>query len=235
MHSFESFGAVDGPGIRTVVFLQGCNLRCKYCHNPDTWNMTDATIITAEDLVNKIMEYYNFIKNGGVTISGGEPLLQADFCQSVAMLCHSHGLHVAIDTSGNVDLEISRKAILEADMIMLDIKDIDDDDCILLTGKSNKNTIKTLDFCESIGKEVWIRHVLVPQYTLFADKLERLGRFLSNYSCIKMVELLPYHTMGIYKWEELNIDYQLKDVQTPSDIQINDAVSILKKYVANVR
>lgn len=229
IHSYESFGAVDGPGIRFVVFLKGCLLRCLYCHNPDTWHKSEAkefTVTTPEELVNKIMTYKNFIMNGGVTLSGGEPLLQAEFCHEVIKLCHDNNIHTAIDTSGAVELEKTAECIKAADLILLDIKEIDAEDCIKLTGKDNSGSMRTLEYCESINKPVWIRHVLVPEYTLKEDKLKRLADYLRKFSCIEKVELLPYHTMGKYKWEQLNEPYKLEGIEPPSKEDVEKAKSI---------
>lgn len=230
IHSLESFGAVDGPGLRFVIFLQGCKLRCLYCHNPDTWETKTGKEMTATELIDIIKTYKSFIQNGGVTISGGEPLLQPEFCIELTEKCHEKGFHVAIDTAGSVPLTQSRKAIETADMLLLDIKDIDSDDCKALTGRSNENTIATLDFCESINKDVWIRHVLVPDYTLSDEKLHRLGNFLKSYKCIKKVELLPYHNMGLYKWEIIGIKNKLENTRIPSNDEILKANEILKQY-----
>lgn len=234
IHSYESFGAVDGPGVRFVVFLKGCLLRCLYCHNPDTWHKNGAkefTVTTPEELVNRIVKYKNFIMDSGVTLSGGEPLLQAEFCLEVIKLLHENKLHTAIDTSGAVELEKTADCIRESDMLLLDIKDIDAEDCLKLTGKDNKNTLRTLDFCESIGKPVWIRHVLVPGYTLKEDKLKRTAEYLKKFSCIERVELLPYHTMGKYKWEQLNEPYKLEGVEPPSQAEIEMANKIFSKLL----
>lgn len=230
IHSFESFGAVDGPGLRFVVFLQGCKLRCLYCHNPDTWDTNSGKEMTATELISIIKTYKSFIQNGGVTISGGEPLLQPEFCIELTEKCHENGFHVAIDTAGSVSLSQSQKAIEKADMLLLDIKDIDSNDCKALTGHSNKNAMATLDFCESLNKDVWIRHVLVPDYTLDDKKLHRLGNFLKNYKCIKKVELLPYHNMGLYKWEVIGVKNKLENTPVPTDDKIKMASNILKKY-----
>lgn len=229
LHSIESFGAVDGPGVRFVAFLQGCPLRCRYCHNPDTWNPQEGTVISSGELVEQILTYKSFISRGGVTISGGEPLLQSEFCEAVIDGCHENGIHTAIDTSGFISLEISKNAIDKADMLLLDIKDIDSEDCKALTWQSNENAIKTLDYCEETKKPVWIRHVIVPQYTLNDEKLQKLGQFLKNYSCIEKVELLPYHTMGKYKWEQLKIPYLLDGIEPPAKDEVEHAREILRQ------
>lgn len=230
IHSTESFGAVDGPGIRFVVFLQGCSLRCLYCHNPDTWNKNAGQIIKSEDLVAKICSYKSFISSGGVTLSGGEPLLQPEFCKAIILGCHKNQFHVAIDTSGAIELEKSSSTIALADLILLDVKDIDSHDCKILTGIGNENALATLNFCEKIGKPVWIRHVLLPEYTLKAEKISALGSFLSKFKCIQKVEILPYHTMGNYKWIELHIPQKLSNIQPPSEESIKMAVSILEEF-----
>lgn len=226
IHSYESFGALDGPGIRFVVFLSGCPLQCLYCHNPDTWVQDTKNKVTADELIAKVLPYKNFISSGGVTISGGEPLLQADFCEEFILSCKRNDIHTAIDTSGIIPLDISKKAIEFADLILLDIKEIDEEDCIKLTGKSNKNTFATLEYCEQINKPVWIRHVLLPQYTLKEDKLKRLAEYLKGFSCIKKIELLPYHVMGKYKWKELCMPYALEDIDPPTDKEVADAKAI---------
>ncbi len=230
IHSYESFGAVDGPGIRFVVFLQGCLLRCLYCHNPDTWKCGTGDIVSADELVENILTYRNFIAHGGVTLTGGEPLLQAEFCEAVIDKCHNNNLHVAIDTCGAVPLSQSGNAIIKADLILLDIKDIDTKDCKKLTGMGNENAFATLDFCEQNSKDVWIRHVLLPQYTLKENKLHQLGEFLSRYKCIKKVELLPYHTLGAYKWEQLGIKSELEGIEQPEQAEIEKAKGILLSY-----
>lgn len=230
IHSYESFGAVDGPGVRFVVFMQGCPLRCLFCHNADTWDIQSGTKVTPKELFEKIKSYKNFIKSGGVTFSGGEPLLQSEFLYETIKLLKSIDLHVAIDTSGAVPLEKCQKAIDAADMLLLDIKDIDKDDCKRLTGQTNENAIKILNYCDYIGKEVWIRHVLLPTYTLDNFKLYRLARVLSWYGCIKKVELIPFHKMGEYKWESVKEEYKLKNIEPPTEDDMRRAKDILRSY-----
>ncbi len=226
IHSVETFGAVDGPGVRFVVFLQGCPLRCKFCHNPDTWNPKDGQEISAAELIEQISSYRNFIRKGGVTLSGGEPLLQPQFVKAVLDGCRELGLHTAIDTSGGVPLETAKPAIDAADMLLLDIKDIDPDGCRELTGQDNQNALSILRYCEEVGKPVWIRHVMVPGLTLQTDKLKRLAARLKGYRCIKNVELLPFHKMGEYKWEELHIPYSLADTLEPTKDEVAKAKAI---------
>lgn len=230
IHSVESFGAVDGPGVRFVVFLQGCPLRCLFCHNPDTWKVNDGIEMTPKELFAQILEYKNFIKKGGVTFSGGEPLLQAQFVLETIKLCKAEGIHTAIDTSGGVPLQVAKEAIEECALVMLDIKDIDKEDCEKLTGQSNANAMAILNHCDYIGKDVWIRHVVIPQYTLNIDKLDRLARVLSWYSCIRKVELIAFHKMGEYKWDYINTKYQLSDIEAPTDEEMATVKEIFKKY-----
>lgn len=179
IHSVESFGTLDGPGLRYVVFLQGCSLRCRYCHNPDTWNMKGGTSQSAQEVVHDILSYKNFIKDGGgVTISGGEPLRQPEFALELITLLKEAGIHTALDTAGSVPLEISKPVLDAVDMVLLDIKSLDDKLCFSLTGMGgNANTLATLSYLQKINKRVWLRHVLVPSWTLEEKKVGRLGFF----------------------------------------------------------
>lgn len=230
IHSIETFGSVDGPGVRFVLFLQGCHLRCLYCHNPDSWNPNGGNEITIKNILQNILAYKKFYKNGGVTISGGEPLFQHQFLYSLLEALGIFGFHTAIDTNGFIDLKYSKKCIDKADMLLLDIKEVDEDDCIALTEYSNKNTLKTLDYAQSINKCVWIRYVCVPGYTLNMDKIHKLGKLLSSYSCVEKVQLIPFHQLGSYKYKELQIPYQLENVKTPTNEEMAKAQNILKQY-----
>lgn len=216
IHSVETFGALDGPGIRYVIFLQGCPLRCLYCHNPDALCPTDGTVKTAEEVVREIRRYTSFIRSGGVTLSGGEPLAQPAFSLEILRRCQAEGLHVAVDTSGGVGLELCRPVAEEADLLLLDIKALDDGLCRKLTGRSNENALRILDLREQLGRPVWIRHVLVPGYTLDPKHLTELADFLTDYTCVERVELLPFHKMGEYKWEALGREYLLSDTPEPT-------------------
>ena len=166
VHSFESFGTLDGPGVRFVVFLQGCPLRCRYCHNPDTWELGGGMEISSAEVVGKIESCRNFIRSGGVTLSGGEPLMQPEFARDILERCARAGFHTALDTAGSVPLERSRPVIDRADLLLLDIKALNPALCRELTGRDNRNTLATLDYCEETARPVWIRHVLVPGFTL---------------------------------------------------------------------
>ncbi len=220
IHSYESFGTLDGPGVRYVVFLQGCPLRCRYCHNPDTWNCAGGRQVDSDDLLREIAGYRIFISPGGVTLPGGEPLMQPAF--SLAMLegCRALGLHTAVDTAGSLPLEVSRPLLDAADLILLDIKALENDLAMELTGQGNANELATLRYCEETGKPVWIRHVLVPGWTMRQDRLEALADFLKPFRCVEKVELLPYHRMGEFKWKELDIPTMLDGVEEPSAAEI---------------
>ncbi|MDD4414046.1 MAG: pyruvate formate-lyase-activating protein [Oscillospiraceae bacterium] len=230
IHSVESFGTLDGPGIRYVLFLQGCPLRCVYCHNPDSWCAMGGQEIGSVDVVRDILRYKNFIKNGGVTLSGGEPLMQPDFTASIIEGCHRHNLHTAIDTSGAVSLLLCRKAVETADLLLLDIKAADDKLFMKITGHSINNTLEILAERERLGKPVWIRHVLVPELTLDDKQLHALGEMLRHYSCIERLELLPFHKMGEFKWDEMKQPYTLREIQPPQPAQVEHARALLRGF-----
>ncbi|MCD8294207.1 MAG: pyruvate formate lyase-activating protein [Clostridia bacterium] len=234
IHSFESFGTVDGPGIRFVVFMQGCPMRCAYCHNPDTWALQGGKLMEAESVANEAMKYYRYIKNGGVTVTGGEPLLQRGFVAEFFGLLKAHGLHTALDTSG-ITFDYRDKFVLEehnrvlenTDLVLLDIKHIDRERHINLTGKPNDSILDFARYLDMIGKDVWIRHVLVPGFTDNDEYLKRLGDFISTLSNVKKVEVLPYHTMGEAKYEQLGMDYRLKGIKPPASARVENARKIL--------
>lgn len=230
IHSIETMGTLDGPGLRYVIFLQGCSLRCRYCHNPDTWDLDGGKRMSVEEVVTDILNYRAFIADGGgVTISGGEPLKQSAFVLALVRALKDEGIHTAIDTAGSVPLELSRSVLKEADLILLDIKSLDDRQAFSLTGMGNANTLATLAFCQAIGTDVWIRHVLVPGWTLEERRLAELAHFLTAFGCVKTVELLPYHSMGAYKWEQLKMNYPLKDVPSPTRDELVMARSIFEE------
>lgn len=228
IHSIESFGTLDGPGIRYVLFMQGCPLRCLYCHNPDSQCIEAGKVMTAGEVMTDILTYRPYIKRGGVTLSGGEPLLQHEFACALLEGCRENRLHSAVDTSGAIPLNRSARALDLADMVLLDIKALDDDLCVRLTGSSNRNTLATLEYCETTRKPVWIRHVLVPGYTLDKARLERLADYLLRFACIAKIELLPFHKMGEYKWEALSRPYELNGTQPPTDEELREARAIFQ-------
>lgn len=226
IHSVETFGSVDGPGVRYVVFMQGCPLRCLYCHNPDSWKMKDGKLKSVKEIVSDIMKYSSFISSGGVTISGGEPLLQAKFVLKLIKQLKKHNIHVAVDTSGSLPLKVSKDVLDAADLIMLDIKELNESDHKTLTGLGNSNTLETLSYLKSINKPIWIRHVVLPSYTLNESKLKNLAEFLTNYNNIEKIELLPFHKFGEYKWENLGYDYKLKQIEPPTSEEMKKVKQI---------
>ncbi len=235
IHSFESFGTVDGPGIRYVVFMQGCPMRCKYCHNPDTWQVGAGKKYTAEAVFKEILKYKNYIKSGGVTVSGGEPLLQAEFIAELFRLLKAEGIHTALDTSGVTfdkdnpqSVEKHLSVLRYTDLVLLDIKHIDEDEHKALTGFSNKRMLDFAQFLSENGKKMWIRHVLVPDITDKDEYLQKLKQFISGLKTVERVEVLPYHTMGEVKYEKLGLPYPLKGVQPPAKQRIENARKILK-------
>ncbi len=230
VHSYETFGAVDGPGIRFIVFLQGCPLRCLYCHNPDTWDTKDGTETTVDEIVAKVLPYRGFYKGGGgVTISGGEPMLQHEFVYELITALKKEGIHTAIDTSGGVPLRICKKAVDAADMLLLDIKSFDPTLSKRITGSDMclANEKELLDYCEKHGKDVWIRHVVVPGLTMEEEKLRALRNFLDGYNCVKRIEPLPFHKLGEHKWEEGK--YTLSATEAPTKVEMDKVDAILKK------
>ena len=231
IHSFESFGAVDGPGIRFVVFFQGCGLRCKYCHNRDTWPTKAGLEYTTQELIAKISRYKNYfsVSGGGVTLSGGEPLLQQDFLLDFIPKLKKIGIHVAIDTSGNFSLTDKIKKIIDlTDLFLLDIKCINDDICKDLVGVSNKLELEFAKYLNSINKDVWIRQVLVPGITDNEEDLLKLKDFLSTLNNIKKIEILAYHDLGKFKWENLGCNYELSDVPNATSEDVARAKKILE-------
>lgn len=229
IHSKETFGALDGPGIRYVLFLQGCPMRCLYCHNPDSWRPLEGQEVTVGQIVEDVLRYRNFM-TGGITLSGGEPLAQPLFTAALLRQCHRHGIHTAIDTAGSIPLSCCQEAVDEGDLLLLDIKALDPDDHKQLTGRGNASTLELLDHREANRRPVWIRHVLVPGYTLDSGKLKSLARFLSHYTCIQKVELLPFHKMGEYKWEQMRIPYRLTDTPVPTANQVAEAKEIFVSF-----
>ena len=211
VHSLQSLGTVDGPGVRSVVFLSGCPLRCIYCHNPDTWERQESQLTDAEELASRLLRFYSFIKNGGVTFSGGEPLLQAEFVTEVAELLHKGGLHVAIDTCGAPLTPAAERLLAVADLFLLDIKMTTEEDYKRHTGGTLAATMAFLDRLEEIKKDVWIRHVVVPNINDNEEDILRLAELIKGYRCIKKVELLPFKNLCLEKYRALNIPFPLEE------------------------
>lgn len=230
IHSFESLGAVDGPGVRFVVFMQGCALKCKYCQNRDTWNLKGGTIYSSDEIVDKILRYKNYIMpNGGVTISGGEPLLQTKFLIELFTKLRQYNIHTCIDTSGSVILTDEIKELIDlTDLFLLDIKCINDEKAINLTGVSNKKELEFARYLSNINKPMWIRQVLVPGYTDDEQDLIKLREFISTLKFVEKVEVLPYHDLGKFKWEQLGEVYPLENVRTANNDDVKRAKEILE-------
>ena len=218
VHSFETFGTVDGPGIRFVIFVKGCQLRCKYCHNRDTWSTEGARLFTADEVLTEIKKYKNYIaaSNGGVTVSGGEPLLQPEFVRELFIRCKKEGIHTAIDTSGNVDVENVRSVLELTDLVLLDLKHPDAQRHEDLTGVRNDKIKAFTRYLSDIGKPVWIRYVLVPGLTDSREDLMAAHDYLMQFKNIEKIEVLPYHSMGKDKWYKLGLKYPLEDVEPPN-------------------
>ena len=211
IHSIETMGLVDGPGIRVVVFLQGCSLRCSFCHNPDTWLMKGGTEYTPEELVNKISRYKTYFKNsgGGVTFSGGEPLLQPEFLIEVLKLCKSRGIHTAVDTAG-VGIGKYEEILKYTDLILFDIKHYDSEEYLKITGKSIDESLKFLSIADKMNKKMWIRHVMMPGITDKEEHMYKLAEIIKTLHNVEKIEVLPYHLLGVNKYGELGIKYRLE-------------------------
>ncbi len=235
VHSLESFGAADGPGVRYMIFMSGCAMRCQFCHNPDTWKVGAGTPYTADELLSKAMRYRSYWgSKGGITVSGGEPLLQIDFLLELFRKAKEKGIHTAIDTSGNPyttkePFYSKWKELMKlTDLVLLDIKQIDEEEHRKLTGFSNENILALARELSDWKIPVWIRHVLVPGGSDRDEYLMRLADFLATLSNIERVDVLPYHTLGVFKWEKLGIPYPLEGVEPPTRERIENAKRILK-------
>ena len=233
IHSIESFGAVDGPGIRFVIFMQGCPMRCLYCHNPDSWSTDNGKEMSIDDLMAEIRKYKHYFgADGGVTVSGGEPLLQIEFVTQLFKVLKAENINTCIDTSGVLFNQTNIKKFDEllkyTDLVLLDIKHIDTQLHKSLTNFGNENILNFARYLSDKKIPVWIRHVLVPTITDDKQQLFKLRQFLDTLDNVEKIEVLPYHNMGVSKYEELNMDYPLKNIPLPTDEQINIANQILK-------
>ena len=231
IHSLESFGTVDGPGIRFVIFMQGCSLPCKYCHNRDTWDVNSGDLYTVDQVLEKILKSKTYIaaSGGGVTISGGEPLLQADFIIALFKKLKKYNIHTAIDTSGSLKITQKIQELLSyTDLVLLDIKHIDNEKCINLTGVPNTKTLEFAKYLSNNNIPVWIRQVIIPTITDDEKDLLKLKEFLNSLTNVKKIELLPYHNLGKYKWEKLGFLYPLQDIRTATTEDIEKASKLLE-------
>ena len=237
IHSLESFGTVDGPGVRFVVFFQGCPLRCLYCHNPDSWAIHGGTEMDASEIIDKMVRNLPFYETGGITATGGEPLLQIEFLTELFSLAKSKGIHTTLDTSGilfSQDKRDKYDALMDVcDLVLLDIKHIDEDKHVHLTGASNKSVFEFMDYLKDVKKPVWVRHVIVPDITYKEEQLKSLGSYLRGFDNVERVDVLPYHTMGVVKYQVLGDDYPLKGVMPLTKADAQKALEIINSAKYN--
>lgn len=236
VHSYESLGTYDGPGIRLVVFLQGCNFRCLYCANPDTIDAKGESKETApEDILKMAISQKPFFgKKGGITFSGGEPTFQAKALIPLFRMLKEAGIHICVDTNGGIWNEDVKELLSLADLVLLDIKEFNDARHKILTERSNTQTLKTAAWLEENQKPFWLRYVLVPGYSFFREDIEALGDHFKDYQRIQRIEILPYHTLGVHKYEAMNMEYKLKNVKQNTPEQLEEAKALFEKYFKTV-
>ncbi|GAL10106.1 pyruvate formate-lyase activating enzyme [Vibrio astriarenae] len=239
IHSFESCGTVDGPGIRFIVFLQGCLMRCKYCHNRDTWDPKGGKEVTVDEIIKDATSYRHFMNasGGGVTCSGGEAMMQPEFVRDFFKAAKEQGIHTCLDTNGYIrkHTEVIDEVLEQTDLVMLDLKHMDDEIHEDLIGVSNHRTLDFARYLQKIGQTTWIRYVVVPGYTDDLDAARKLGEFIKDMDNIEKVELLPYHKLGAHKWEALGHEYPLEGVNPPSKEVMDSIVEVLSEYHDNIK
>lgn len=231
IHSMDTFGTVDGPGIRFVLFMQGCALQCKYCHNPDTWDTNAGKQMSVDEVADEIEPYVDYYRRsgGGLTVTGGEPTLQATFVEALFReVKRRFGLHTSLDSSGFCDPEHVSGLLEATDLVLLDLKQMDTAEHASLTGQPNDRILRFAGRLSEINKPMWIRHVLVPGITDDYTDLLALGEFVGRLRGVEKLELLPYHRMGVYKWRQLGKAYQLDGVPTPGNREMERARSIVE-------
>ena len=235
IHSTENFGTVDGPGVRFIVFTQGCRMRCQFCHNPDTWKIgSGGREVTTDELLNEAIKYRSYWGDkGGITVSGGEPLLQLEFLTDLFKKAKAEGIHTTIDTCGKPFTKDEpffsqfKELMNYTDLLLFDIKHIDNEKHKELTSLGNENILQMAQYLSEIGKPVWIRHVLVPERSDYDEYLIRLNEFIKTLKNVDKVEVLPYHIMGKYKWDELGLDYPLEGINPPTEDRVANAKKLL--------
>lgn len=242
IHSTESFGSVDGPGVRFVIFTAGCPMRCQFCHNPDTWDIHTGECRSTDDLLDQALRYKSYWRdNGGITVSGGEPLMQIDFLIDLFRKAKEKGIHTTIDTSGALFTREEpffgkfNELMDYTDLLLVDIKHIDDEQHKMLTGRTNRNILDMARYLSEIGKPVWIRHVLVPERSDTDEYLKKLYSFIKTLKNVQKVEVLPYHTFGEYKWNQLGYEYPLAGIEPPSEERIANANRLLHTDQSDMR
>lgn len=230
IHSIETFGTKDGPGIRFVLFMQGCPLRCLYCHNPDTWKKADAKyILSPQEVFLELDKVKNFVR-GGITVSGGEPMMQPEFVLELFKICKTNGIHTAIDTSGIFLNDIIKEVLVYTDLVLLDIKQINPVKYKELTSQPLKPTLDFMDYLNTINKPVWIRYVFVPHYTDDETDLKTWAEYVARFKNVERVDVLPFHQMAIHKWENMDVEYKLKDIIPPTAEQTEKVKNIFKSH-----
>ena len=235
IHQLESFGCADGPGSRFIIFFSGCPMRCKFCHNPDTWNMQKGKLYTSDELIKEALSCRSYWgKKGGITVSGGEPLMQLDFLIELLTKAKEKGINTCIDTAGGPFtkegewFEKFKKLMEVTDLLLMDIKHIDEEEHVKLTGMSGKNVRQMFEYLDEIKKPIWIRHVLTPGITDNDEYLAKTRDFIRTLGNVQRVEVLPYHGLGAMKYKDLGMDYVLKDTESPSQERVENARKILE-------
>ena len=239
IHSFESCGTVDGPGIRFIIFLQGCLMRCMYCHNRDTWDTHEGKEVTVTELIEEAKSYRHFMKasGGGITCSGGESMLQPEFVRDFFRAAQAEGMHTCLDTNGYIrkHTDVIDEVLEASDLVMLDLKQMKDDVHKELIGVSNTRVLDFARYLQKVGQKTWIRYVIVPGYTDDEESAHLLGEFIKDMYNIEKIELLPYHQLGAHKWEAMGLEYPLDGVNPPSKETMEKMVEILSQYHNNVK
>lgn len=229
IHSIETMGLLDGPGIRVVIFMQGCPLRCLFCHNPETWNNDEQTLMSPGEVVDLILKYKNYFnETGGVTFSGGEPLLQAEFLLETLKLCKRYDIHTCLDTSG-VGSNLSKEILSYTDLVIFDIKAIEENSYFEMTGNHIDASLTFLNLCQKVKKKMWLRQVIVPTINDNKEYILKLKEFIKPLKNIEKIELLPYHLLGIDKYKKLNLSYRLNGIKAMSKSKCENLYSLLEK------
>ncbi len=227
IHSFQSMGAVDGPGLRYVVFFQGCPLRCTFCHNPDTWEMTGGAEYTVEQVLERVLRCRGYLKKGGVTATGGEPLAQGEFVEELFRQLRREGIHTALDTSGAVPLDRAERVLEQTDLVLADLKFTTEEEYRRYTGGSLSHTLEFLELCRKKGIPLWIRHVVIPGLTDTEENIQKLGKLLEPYPNVERVELLPFRTLCLEKYRTLGIPFPLEGTPEMDLNQIRELEKLL--------
>ncbi len=235
IHSLETFGTHDGPGIRLVVFVQGCQFRCLYCQNPDSLDVKGGSMVEIDELVKRAVRQKNYFgADGGVTVSGGEPLLQRSKLITFFKLLHAEGINTCLDSNGRLNTPDVHELLEHTDLLLLDVKHINDDWHRRLTGQSNKTSLGLAEYRESTGRKMWLRYVLVPGWTDQPEYITKWAQHFSNYKTIERVEIIPFHQLGMHKWKLLNMAYPLKDTPPPSEESKQYTLGVFSQYLNHI-